>query len=66
MTPGTRIVYKNSHQYGNTGTVVELAKEHVGSKLATPPEGFVWVAWDGAWQVSLIQVKNLEVSKRGN
>lgn len=66
MRPGDRVVYKNSQQYGNTGMVVELAKEHVGSNIATPPEGFVWVCWDTVNRVSLIQIQNLEKSRYTN
>lgn len=64
MNPGDRVVYKNSHQYGNYGIVVELAKEHVGSSLANPSKGFVWVHWDGSHRVSLIQVNNLKIVGR--
>ncbi len=61
MQPGTRVTWKAGGNYGNSGIVVELAKEHVGSSLATPPEGFVWVCWDTVNRVSLVQIKNLEV-----
>jgi signal peptidase I len=64
VKPGDRVVYKNSHQYGNWGTVVILAKEHVGSTRANPPEGYIWVHWNTVHRVSLIQVKNLELMGR--
>ncbi len=60
MKAGQRVSWYANHTYGNSGVVVDLAKENVGSKFSTPPKGHVWVMWDAVFRVSLAPTKHLK------